>query len=57
MGLLREGKDTRNKGLVWIIGCLQELEISIMKDMMPLGLDEPSKDFVMRLAEKDYQLT
>ena len=37
--LLKEGKDTRTKGLIWIVECLQDLDILINKDMMPPFLD------------------
>ncbi|CDW87455.1 UNKNOWN [Stylonychia lemnae] len=56
--LLREGQDTRQKGLVWIIQCLQcELEVPVIfKDQMPNILDERSKQFIIDLAKKDYKL-
>lgn len=46
--------DTRSKGLVWILECLKDLDIVVMKDMMPLFVDEQSKDFIMKLAQMDY---
>eukprot|EP00347_Sterkiella_histriomuscorum_P020017 403339420 len=55
--LLKEGKDTRAKGLIWIIECLKELDIVILKDMMPGFIDQASNDFIMQLAYKDYQLS
>jgi len=54
--LLKEGSDTRGKGLIWIIQCLQDLEVIIQKEMMPDFIDNDSKDFIMSLAQKDYQL-
>ncbi|CDW89407.1 UNKNOWN [Stylonychia lemnae] len=54
--LLKDGKDTRGKGLIWIVECLKDLDIIILKEMMPSFIDESSKEFIMTLAMRDYQL-
>eukprot|EP00347_Sterkiella_histriomuscorum_P010459 403376203 len=56
--LLKEGTDTRQKGLLWIIQCLQcELEVPvILRDMMPSIIDDRSKEFIMELAQEDFKL-
>ncbi len=55
--LLRLGDDIRGKGLVWIIETLWDLEHTITKEALPDCLDERSKDFVLEVAEKDYQMS
>lgn len=54
--LLREGKDTRNEGLVWIIKSIWNLGENVIMSYMPDYLDEICIDFLFSIAHKDYEL-
>ncbi|CDW87738.1 UNKNOWN [Stylonychia lemnae] len=54
--LLKQGNDIRGKGLIWIIETLWDLEYKIDKLQLPEILDERSKDFILEIATKDYEM-
>jgi len=54
--LLKKGLDIRGKGLIWIIETLWDLDYKIDKMQLPEMLDERSKDFILEIATKDYEM-
>jgi hypothetical protein len=54
--LLKEGKDTRNEGLSWILKALKNLGKEIRKEMMPNDMDDKSIDVVMRITKISRKL-
>jgi hypothetical protein len=56
MKLLKEGNDTRHKGMSWIVQCLWDLEIIVRKEDFSNELDDGSKAYILNYAKKDYIL-
>jgi hypothetical protein len=54
--LLKQGDDIRGKGLIWIIQTMWDIDFKVTKQMFPDMMDELSKDFLLDLATKDYEL-
>eukprot|EP00831_Metopus_contortus_P044134 TRINITY_DN35402_c0_g1_i1.p1 TRINITY_DN35402_c0_g1~~TRINITY_DN35402_c0_g1_i1.p1 ORF type:complete len:246 (+),score=23.77 TRINITY_DN35402_c0_g1_i1:56-739(+) len=58
--LLKQGIDTRGRGLIWIIQRLEKLGVHIESSMLPKFLSEISpspKDFLEQLARLDIEIT
>jgi hypothetical protein len=54
--LLKKGDDIRGKGLIWIIEQMWELEFKVYKNMFPDAMDELSKDYLLDISKKEYEL-
>ena len=55
--LLKKGDDIRGKGLKWIIETMWDLDFKVYKTHLPDTMDEESKDFLLVLTTKDYELS
>jgi hypothetical protein len=44
---LKKGDDIRGKGLIWIIETMWELDFKVYPNMLPEGMDEKSKEFLL----------
>lgn len=54
--LLKQGTDTRSEGLAWIVKALKQLNKEILREMMPLGMDEKSYLVIIEIADKLLKL-
>lgn len=52
--LLKKGDDIRGKGLIWIIETMWDLGFKVDKTMLPLSMDDRSKEFILEIAKEDY---
>ena len=54
--LLKQGTDTRNEGLAWIVKALKNLGKEIRKEMMPIGIEDKSIEAIMKVTELSVKL-
>ena len=51
--LLKEGRDTRNEGLVWLIKAIWNLDENVMLSNCPNFLDEKAIDYIFSIAKRE----
>ena len=54
--LLKRGDDIRGKGLIWIIETMWDLEFKVYSQMLPDCMDKRSKEFLLDIANRDFEL-
>lgn len=54
--ILKQGTDTRSEGLAWIVKALKKLNKEILREMMPLGMDEKSYSVILEIADRLIKL-
>lgn len=54
--LLKEGKDTRHEGLIWLIKAIWNLDENVILSNCPNYLDEKAIDYLFTTAKKEIEL-
>jgi hypothetical protein len=54
--LLKEGKDTRHEGLIWLIKAIWNLDENVILSNCPNFLDEKAIDYLFTTAKKELEL-
>jgi hypothetical protein len=54
--ILKEGKDTRNEGLSWVIKAIWKLESNVMISQLPKFLDAQAIEYIFKIARLDLEI-